>query len=133
MTQSINAQQALDQTDYMKLFMQELTWQDPMKPVDNKEFMTQMAQFSALQQQTTSNDLLQKILQSQIANQSLTLLGKRVKIAGTAREGQVTKISFDGANPLLTVALSKDLQSGTSGEIVRINLHEIVDISKGYT
>ena len=34
----------------MKLFTQELTYQDPLKPIDNREFMAQMAQFSALQQ-----------------------------------------------------------------------------------
>lgn len=132
MTQPINTEQSLDQMDYMKLFMQELTWQDPMKPVDNREFMAQMAQFSTLQQNVDTNQLLKKLLQTQITNQSLELLGKRVKVNGSDREGQVTKISMDNEIPMLTVALSKDFQTGASGETIRITLNEITDISRGY-
>ena len=46
MTDGITPMQetGVNQTDYMKLFMQELTYQDPLKPVDNREFMAQMAQ-----------------------------------------------------------------------------------------
>ncbi|KTD26827.1 flagellar hook capping FlgD N-terminal domain-containing protein [Legionella israelensis] len=49
---------SINQADYLKLFMQELTYQDPLKPVDNKEFMAQMAQFSMLQEAQASKELL---------------------------------------------------------------------------
>src|SRR5688572_24913911 len=80
MTDAIDPTQGsgVNQADYLKLFMQELTYQDPLKPIDNKEFMAQMAQFSALQEaQVTSKSLVQ-LLSMTSANQSLMLLGKTV-------------------------------------------------------
>ena len=84
----------VDQADYMKLFMQELTYQDPLKPIDNREFMAQMAQFSALQQAQMSNEALNQLLGMTASNQSLMLLGKTVKVAGSNEFGQVQEIKF---------------------------------------
>ena len=85
MTDSIQPSAGTDvnQADYLKLFMQELTYQDPLKPIDNREFMAQMAQFSALQQAQTTNDSLSQLLGMTSANQSLMMLGKTVKIKGS--------------------------------------------------
>ena len=62
MTDPVNAT-GVNQADYLKLFMQELTYQDPLKPVDNREFMAQMAQFSSLQEARTTNEHLIKLLE----------------------------------------------------------------------
>lgn len=89
----------VNQTDYMKLFMQELTYQDPLKPVDNREFMAQMAQFSSLQEARTSNEWLSHLVNTNLANQSLMMLGKEVKIEGTAGYGTVKRIVFSHTEP----------------------------------
>lgn len=39
---------ALDQGDFMTLMTKQMTMQDPFNPVDQKEMLAQMAQFSAL-------------------------------------------------------------------------------------
>ncbi|MCW0218339.1 MAG: hypothetical protein OJI67_08460, partial [Prosthecobacter sp.] len=78
-----DAVSGVNQSDYMKLFMQELTYQDPLKPVDNREFMAQMAQFSALEQAQTSSELLGKLAGMTSGTQSLMLIGKSVKFAGS--------------------------------------------------
>lgn len=94
----------IGQDEYMKLFMQELSYQDPLKPVDNREFMSQMAQFSALQQATSSVDLLQKIAAMTSANQSLMLLGKKVQVDGS--EGTVMNVKFiNNSPPILSIHL----------------------------
>ena len=77
MTEPVDAMD-VGQADYMKLFMQELTYQDPLKPVDNREFMAQMAQFSALQQAVTTNDKLEQLISTNYENRGINLLGKRV-------------------------------------------------------
>jgi len=93
MTDPINTTD-LNQTDYMKLFMQELSYQDPLKPVDNREFMVQMAQFSALQVAKSTNDNLVDLLGMTSANQSLNLLGKKVRINDVEGIGEVTRVTF---------------------------------------
>ena len=89
----------VNQTDYLKLFMQELTYQDPLKPVDNREFMAQMAQFSSLQEARTTNASLNSLLGMTSANQSLMMLGKDVKISGSEGYGTVKRIVFSQTEP----------------------------------
>lgn len=91
MTEAVSG---VSQTDYMKLFMQELTYQDPLKPVDNREFMAQMAQFSALEQAQQSTKYLGDLLGTTNSNQGLMLLGKHVKFVGSNVSLQVNGVSF---------------------------------------
>jgi len=106
MTDAINpTDPSNQQADYMKLFMQELTYQDPLKPVDNREFMAQMAQFSLLQEAHTTSEAVSPLAGMLSANQSLMLLDKNVRIQGLADEGVVTKISFRSGQPKLTITM----------------------------
>jgi len=98
---SAPSQGMVNQADYLKLFMQELTYQDPLKPVDNREFMTQMAQFSSLQQQEAMGEDLKNVIEALhqlsavgVANQMLSMLGKRVKLNDSDGFGEVVQIEF---------------------------------------
>lgn len=107
MTEPIDAT-GINQTDYMKLFMQELTYQDPLKPVDNREFMAQMAQFSSLQETKATNENLVKLLGMTSGSQSLSLLGKNVRISDSDQQGTVTKVEFfEESPPLLSIKTDK--------------------------
>lgn len=46
---------ALDQGDFLRLLTVQLQQQDPLEPVDNKEMLAQMAQFSSLAGTTETN------------------------------------------------------------------------------
>jgi flagellar basal-body rod modification protein FlgD len=94
--------------DFMKILLTQLTYQDPLKPMDNKEFMAQMAQFTALEQSQRLNDRVQVLIDNQAALQSVGLIGRSVEIStstGTA-SGTVSALSFQGAAPLLTLAVA---------------------------
>ena len=41
---------AISQEEFIKLFLAQLNYQDPLEPVDNSEFLAQLAQFSSLEQ-----------------------------------------------------------------------------------
>lgn len=51
----------LDQGDFLRLLTVQLQQQDPLAPVDNKDMLAQLAQFSALAGSTTANARLTEI------------------------------------------------------------------------
>lgn len=119
------SESTVKQADYLKLFMQELTYQDPLKPVDNKEFMAQMAQFTALQTATQSNELLSSILGMTAANQALSLLGKTVRINDSQELAKVQNVSFEAEKP---PKLSLRMKAG-SVDIVLNDIKEVLEES----
>jgi flagellar basal-body rod modification protein FlgD len=52
---------ALGHGDFLRLMVEQLKQQDPFEPVDNKDMLAQMAQFSALAGSTEGNATLQAI------------------------------------------------------------------------
>jgi flagellar basal-body rod modification protein FlgD len=121
MTEPVNAT-GVDQADYLKLFMQELTYQDPLKPVDNREFMAQMAQFSSLQEARTTNEHLTRLLGMTSGNQSLNLLGKKVRVKNIEGEGKVSTVEFNAdESPKLSVIMN-------NGEIPKVELGQIIEV-----
>ena len=67
-------QAGLGQEDFLKILLTQLTYQDPMKPLDNQEFIAQFAQFSSLDQTRQSNENLDSLLLMQMADQGIGLL-----------------------------------------------------------
>jgi len=89
----------------LRIILTQLTFQDPLKPMDNFEFVSQLAQFSQLQIGQTANDRLQLLVLAQSSDQAAGLLGRRVDIAAGAAtlSGTVIAVSFAGGNPRLTI------------------------------
>lgn len=52
---------ALGHDDFLRLMVAQLQQQDPFEPVDNKDMLAQMAQFTALAGSSTTNDTLSDI------------------------------------------------------------------------
>ena len=70
--------------DFLKLLIAQLQHQDPLNPMENQEFVAELATFSSLEQQQAQTQLLQKILdsnQSSNTSQALALIGKDVVVA----------------------------------------------------
>ncbi len=72
--------------DFLKLLVAQLQNQDPLSPDDPTEFTAQLAQFSSLEQLTTLNSSMDKLVSSNTTSQSLSTLstlGKDVAYAGS--------------------------------------------------
>ncbi len=78
-------QASLGQEDFMKLMTTQMNNQDPFKPMENGDFLTQMAQFSAVSGLKDIKDnfkTLTDALQSNQALQASSLVGKSVLVPG---------------------------------------------------
>ncbi len=82
----------LDKESFLALLVTQLRYQDPLSPMDNQEFIAQMAQFSALEQMHNLNE---KFETSMYLTQSLNnsaaagLIGRHVRATGdTVRLGE---------------------------------------------
>ena len=53
----------LGQADFLRLLTVQVSQQDPFEPVDNKEMLAQMAQFSSLAGTAETNETLGKIVE----------------------------------------------------------------------
>lgn len=79
----------LQQSDFLKLMTTQLTNQDPMEPMDNGEFLGQMAQFSTvtgIEQLASSFEKLSLSVSQGQALQAAALVGKSVMVPASSAE-----------------------------------------------
>lgn len=95
------SKEQLGQDGFMKLLAHQLKNQDPMKPMDQKDFSANLAQFSQLEQLTAMNKKMDTVNQSALDEkrvQGASFLGRKVVTNGTsldyAGDGSSTKIPF---------------------------------------
>ncbi|WP_199611761.1 flagellar hook assembly protein FlgD [Flocculibacter collagenilyticus] len=96
---------SIGQEDFIKLFLAQLTNQDPMEPVDNSQFLAQMAQFTSLEQSRLLNDNMTNLLAMNSSNQGVNLLGKNVSVRNGVGsfEGTVDGVHFNPQGVSLTI------------------------------
>ena len=103
---SVPKNASVSQEAFLKILLTQLRFQDPLKPVDNQEFVAQLAQFSALEINRQQSEKVDQLLAIQAADQSVALIGKNVEVRtaqGFNAVGNVTAVSFQTGSPLLTV------------------------------
>lgn len=105
---SATARTSLSMEDLLRVMLTELTHQDPLKPVDNKDFLAQVAQFSSLDASQRLNQSLEQLLSLQSLNQSVGLLGKTIAAQATGGPvtGVVSALTLVDGQPRLTVTSS---------------------------
>jgi flagellar basal-body rod modification protein FlgD len=107
-TASATANNSLTLEDFMKVLLTQLTYQDPLKPMDNQQFMAQIAQFTTLEQTQSLNSNMQALLNNQSSLQSVGLIGRTVDISTDSGPltGTVSALSLAGSSPALTLSLA---------------------------
>lgn len=100
--------------DLLKIVLTQLTYQDPLKPMENYEFVSQLAQFSQIQQTQEMNSALQTLVTAQASSQAASLLGKTVDIGSgaAALSGEITTVTFGQAGPTVTIETAEDQTIG---------------------
>ena len=126
-TEIRNKNQTLDQNAFLNLLVAQLKYQDPLNPMDNKESISQMANFSALEQMQNLNQSFQKFSNEQrIINMTVgaEFIGKHVEGTnnGEPVNGYVISSSFRDSQPLLRL-------QNEDGEISVLELKDLTRVS----
>jgi len=73
-------QQNLGRDDFLKILITQLAYQDPTSPMQDKEFIAQMAQFSSLEQMTAMAKDFAKLTAMVSGSEASSSLGKNVEL-----------------------------------------------------
>lgn len=105
-TAASNPNTSLGKDDFLKLFVSQLQHQDPLSPMENAEFMGQMASFSTLEQVSKLATANEQLASQLSLTGSVGLLGRTVSWvdkAGAAHSGTVERVATVDGQPTLTV------------------------------
>ncbi|HWI62411.1 MAG TPA: flagellar hook capping FlgD N-terminal domain-containing protein [Symbiobacteriaceae bacterium] len=94
----------LGKDDFLKLLITQMQHQDPLKPMEDKEYIAQLAQFSSLEQ------MMNVGLASNL-NYGMSTLGKVVTATdadGTPVTGLATSVRVVDGKPLVKVQIKQD-------------------------
>ncbi len=95
----------LGQDAFLKLLVAQLRYQDPLSPMDDRDFIAQMAQFSTLQQ-------TQALVRSQMTMLGASMLGKEFLIETRTGEwavGTIESVRWSGENLMVMTDTGQSL------------------------
>jgi flagellar basal-body rod modification protein FlgD len=97
----------LDRDAFMKLLTTQLQYQDPLKPMEDREFIAQLAQFSSLEQMQQTNQYMQAMVSSMLGTNAAGLVGHTVTAQtpedAAAFTGRVDAVTFIDGMPQLVI------------------------------
>ena len=93
----------LNYNDFLKLMVAQLRNQDPLNPTDSTQYMSQIAQFSSVEQGINTNAKLDQLLVNSNISQASTMIGLSLTSADGSVSGIVTSVRIDstGSTALL--------------------------------
>src|SRR3954471_16106847 len=95
-----------DKQMFLQLLVAQLRYQDPTNPADTSQFLSQNAQFTALEKMQSVSDQTGMLLGASLAFGSSSLVGRSVTYTlgdGTQGSGLVKGVQFGGSGPVLDV------------------------------
>jgi len=87
--------QSLGKDDFLKILITQLSHQDPMSPMEDREFISQMAQFSTLEQMTGMAKDFSRLTSMISGSEASSVLGKNVELLDNEQlvQGTVKAVS----------------------------------------
>ena len=96
----------LDKDAFLKLLVAQLQNQDPMSPMDSNQFISQMAEFSTVEQLANIYQTLDQLATESELTQGAALVGRQVVLTqsdGSTVSGAVQKVALVNNNVCLYV------------------------------
>ncbi len=127
----------LGKDSFLKLLVTELRHQDPTKPMEDKEFISQMAQFSSLEQMSNLNKEMKSLVMSQKSAEAYGILGKDIEaydpVQKKAVKGTVNSVFYKGEELMIGIGKEeismKNIHSVNLREIVKEAVKENVNVN----
>lgn len=116
---------SLGKDDFLKILMTQLQNQDPLNPMQDQDFISQMATFSSLEQMTNLNSSMDSFINDTEQNQFMqaaSMIGKTVTYTddqNNENTAVIKAVSFKDSNTSFQLNDSNNT-SITSGQITKI-------------
>lgn len=112
---------ALDKNSFLKLLVTQLSKQDPTNPMNDREFISQMAQFSSLEQMNNVANSMNRLRAAQ-ANQ---LIGKHI-----SGKDFVTEAPVQGIATKATYDRNGEVFLGVNGRLIKLDdVTEVAEVT----
>ncbi|MGG3889069.1 flagellar hook assembly protein FlgD [Metabacillus fastidiosus] len=126
---------SLGKDEFLKILIAQLQNQDPLKPMEDKEFIAQMASFSSLEQMTNLNKTMENFILSQSSNEMLRyseMIGKKVEwrdiaagsestvetgsgiVKSIKRKDGMIVLELDNGKEIMSYAVTKIVDAGAN-------------------
>jgi flagellar basal-body rod modification protein FlgD len=119
----------LGKNEFLELLATQLQYQDPLNPMDNTQFISEMANFSSLEQMQNLNETMENYTNSVGSLQSLNLLGLNVKAERIITDGSGNTQIHELTGIVEKVDMSKSDPVLTTTEGIDIKLSEVIESS----
>lgn len=125
-TKIIQPGQDMDKNAFLRILAAQMSNQDPSEPQDGTEYVSQFAQFAAMEQMSNLNNTM-----TQFASQSL--IGKGVMLNnydsnGNIITGVVRSVSQSGSKVLIGVEYLNEKGESVIGEFENKNIANVIDV-----
>lgn len=105
----------LNYNDFLQLMVAQLQNQDPLNPTDTNQFMSQIAEFSNVEQAINANSKLDQLLVNSNISQASTMIGLTITgTDGTKGVIQSVRIDSSGSTAILTDGTPVPITAGVS-------------------
>jgi flagellar basal-body rod modification protein FlgD len=105
-TQEIVSKSELGEADFLKILITQLKTQDPTKPMDDKQFIGQMTQFTSLKQMNRLTENMVKFTEGFTFTKAVALVNKEISwidTLGALQTGTVDSIKVKAGQTYLNV------------------------------
>lgn len=107
-------QPTIDPNSFLKLLVAELQYQDPSRPMDTHQLVSQLSAMSQVEQAAQTNSKLSAVLDQLNVGQSGALLGRTVTSADGTQSGSINavRVSDSGLTAVLASGTEIPLERG---------------------
>lgn len=99
----------LDKDAFLQLLVAQMKYQDPLEPTDNTEYVSQLANFSSLEQMTNMNESLATMSKASELQRASNLVGNfaTVKVGDQTVTGKVDAVEYKDGSAYLSIEGNK--------------------------
>jgi flagellar basal-body rod modification protein FlgD len=103
----------LNYNQFLQLLMTEMKNQDPTQPMDPTQQLSQLASFSAVEQQVQTNSTLTSLLNTTAISQAESAVGRKVTSADGTASGTISSVTINASGSTATLTNGQTLTLGS--------------------